>query len=286
MSKIGSLHLPFIVVLWLAGFAPTLAADTSLSEAVKAADSKYLEVPDSGAIDESPKIVTGGGEEGLPPSDEEISLGPLRVTLTYVEEEPMAAPHSLTDDLPGRADDVTPPEGEEPANDGEPSLEDIPEEAMLPGEFDLGETASRVPVVTVYFDGPSPGTGQPSSHGDLRYPEATDAQTAAPEIPTEPRFVAKLQGPNIGVSNPPVSIQIAELDPSNGHPEVVVSFFTGGAHCCSVTHVVTSNADGSEWTTVDVGEFDGGPLLAVDLDGDRIFEFETRDNAFLNAFAC
>ena len=65
-----------------------------------------------------------------------------------------------------------------------------------------------------------------------------------------------------------------------------MSFFTGGAHCCSVSQVVTGNADGSEWTTVDVGEFDGGPLLAVDLDGDGTYEFETRDNAFLYAFAC
>ena len=40
------------------------------------------------------------------------------------------------------------------------------------------------------------------------------------------------------------------------------------------------------WTTVDVGEFDGSPLLAVDLDGDGRYEFATNDNAFLYAFAC
>jgi len=67
---------------------------------------------------------------------------------------------------------------------------------------------------------------------------------------------------------------------------VVVSFFTGGAHCCSLTRVIASNDDGSEWKTVDVGEFDGGPLLSVDLDGDGTYEFETRDNAFLYAFGC
>jgi hypothetical protein len=77
-----------------------------------------------------------------------------------------------------------------------------------------------------------------------------------------------------------------ELDPSNAQPEVVVSFYTGGAHCCSATSVLTANADGSSWSTVDVGEFDGGPLLATDLDGDGHYEFQTRDNAFLYAFAC
>ena len=50
--------------------------------------------------------------------------------------------------------------------------------------------------------------------------------------------------------------------------------------------MVTSSADGSTWTTVDVGEFDGGPLLASDIDGDGRYEFETRDNAFLYTFGC
>jgi len=72
----------------------------------------------------------------------------------------------------------------------------------------------------------------------------------------------------------------AEIDPGNANPEVVVAFYTGGAHCCSDTSVVTSSPDGSTWTTVDVGEFDGGPLLASDIDGDGRYEFETRDNAF------
>ena len=112
--------------------------------------------------------------------------------------------------------------------------------------------ATRVPVVTVFADG---------------------------------KEVAKLEGEDTGFADPPVSVQIAELDPSNAQPEVVVSFYTGGAHCCSATSVLTANADGSSWSTVDVGEFDGGPLL-TDLDGDGHYEFQTRDNAFLYAFAC
>jgi hypothetical protein len=98
--------------------------------------------------------------------------------------------------------------------------------------------------------------------------------------------VARLEGEDTGLPDAPVSVQIAELDPSNSYPEVVVSFFTGGAHCCSATRVVTANSDGSQWTTVDLGEFDGGPLLATDLNHDGRYEFMTRDNAFLYAFAC
>jgi len=261
MSPIASLYLLLFGALSLVGLAPALA-EPSLSEAIEAADASYLAGPESGTIDDTPKIVAGGGEEGLPPVDEELVLGPLRVTLTYVEEEPSAA-------------------GEEPADNGEIPLEDIPEDAMLPGEFDLGETVARVPLVRVLLEAPNAADHVVASAES----EMGGSDQAAADA-TGPRLVAELRGPSTGVSDPPVSIQIAELDLGNAHPEVVVSFFTGGAHCCSVSHVVTGNADGSEWTTVDVGEFDGGPLLAVDLDGDGTYEFETRDNAFLYAFAC
>ena len=97
--------------------------------------------------------------------------------------------------------------------------------------------------------------------------------------------IAKLEG-DAGFGTPPVSVQIAEIDPANSQPEVVVSFYTGGAHCCSDTSVITSNKDGTAWQTVDIGEFDGGPMLATDPNGDGRYEFRTRDNSFLYAFAC
>jgi hypothetical protein len=303
MSTIRYLCLPLLAAIGLTA-TPGFAAEPSLGEAVRAADAKYLEAREIAAKDETPKIVAGGGEEGLPPLDDEVSLGRLRVTLTYVEDTAQAATRSLAQELPGEADDVPAP-ADEAAAEGDIPLEDIPEEAMLPGEFDLGESVSRVAVVTVHFDDPNPRPAAPA--GDMEAPDSDmdqpltadapdDASAAPPQTqaaepgappePIGPRVVATLKGPSTGVSDPPVSIQIAELDPTNSYPEVVVSFFTGGAHCCSVTSVVTSNADGSAWTTLDVGEFDGGPMLAVDLDGDGTFEFETRDNAFLYAFAC
>lgn len=97
--------------------------------------------------------------------------------------------------------------------------------------------------------------------------------------------IAKLEG-DAGFGTPPVSVQIAEIDPGNAYPEVVVSFYTGGAHCCSDTSVVTANKDGTAWQTVDIGEFDGGPMLTTDVNGDGRYEFKTRDNAFLYAFSC
>jgi hypothetical protein len=66
----------------------------------------------------------------------------------------------------------------------------------------------------------------------------------------------------------------------------VVSFYTGGAHCCSDTKVISASKDGASWKTIELGQFDGGPLLASDLAGDGHKVFETRDNAFLYAFGC
>lgn len=243
-------------VVGLAGPDFTAEAAPSLQEAVRAANAKYLEAPEIGIADDTPKIVAGGGEEGLPPLDEALVAGPLKVTLTYVEDG------SRTD---------------EPAPDE--AFEDIPEEAMLPGEAEIGESTARIPIVTVSVDSPA------TPAGDAGEPQGTNG-TGGAAAQSGPHVVATLTGPDTGLSDPPVSVQVADLDPGNPYPEVVVSFFTGGAHCCSVTKALTGNADGSAWTRVDVGEFDGGPMLAVDLDATGSYEFETRDNAFLYAFAC
>jgi len=244
MSPIRYWHLPLLGALCLAGVATADAAKLTLAEAIQQADSKYLDVPPLGGLGEAQEIVAGGGEEqGLPPVEDEISEGPVRVTLTYRKE-------------PGEEDEVL-----------------------------------YVPIVTVYFDHPqaAPHAAQgDEAAGDSAAPdegaEQGETQMGADEPLAGPPKVAELEGDSAAA--PLVSAQIAELDASNPYPEVVVSFFTGGAHCCSATSVVTSNADGSKWTTVDVGEFDGGPMIAVDLDSNGTYEFEIRDNAFFYAFGC
>ena len=145
--------------------------------------------------------------------------------------------------------------GEEGETPGPQEISQGAVKAALSYSEDKGEDGeiTRTPVVTVFADG---------------------------------KEVAKLEGEGTGFADPPVSVQIAEIDPGNSFPEVVVSFYTGGAHCCSDTSVVTSSSDESTWQTVNIGEFDGGPLLATDLNGDGHYVFQTRDNAFLYAFAC
>lgn len=96
----------------------------------------------------------------------------------------------------------------------------------------------------------------------------------------------RVEGAESFPGNPVFLVQIAEMDSSNPYPEVVFSTYTGGAHCCSDTRVLSSSADGKRWAEIKVGDFDGGPLGVSDIDGDGRHEFTIRDNAFLYQFAC
>src|SRR3990170_5309947 len=108
--------------------------------------------------------------------------------------------------------------GEEEETPGPQEISQGAVRAALSYSKDKGEDGeiTRTPMVTIFADG---------------------------------KELMKLVGEG-GFADPPVSVQIAEIDPGNQYPEVVVSFYTGGAHCCSDTSVITSSADGSAWQTV------------------------------------
>jgi hypothetical protein len=77
---------------------------------------------------------------------------------------------------------------------------------------------------------------------------------------------------------------VTRLDASDTVSQVLVSTFTGGAHCCSVLTVVESR-DGA-WRTFDLGSWDGDtPAMPRDLDDDGVKEFRFVDQAFLYTFA-
>lgn len=80
-------------------------------------------------------------------------------------------------------------------------------------------------------------------------------------------------------------LQIAEMDASNPYPEVIVSHYTGGAHCCNQVEVISSDPTGKQWRSLDLGAFDGGPHPLEDVDGDGQWEFVDRDNRFLYQFS-
>jgi len=110
---------------------------------------------------------------------------------------------------------------------------------------------------------------------------------------SEPLVTVSLNGQSVGqlrgaemVGGPAAVVQLAEMDPSNPYPEVLLSSFTGGAHCCNQIQVLSSDASGSCWREVTLGPFDGGPSPAKDPLGSGRFLIVDVDNRFLYRFDC
>jgi len=99
-------------------------------------------------------------------------------------------------------------------------------------------------------------------------------------------LVGSLQGAKRpGFSDSAAQVQIVELDQSNDSQEVLLSSFTGGAHCCGTVHVLAKNVSTQEWKEISLGPFDGGVLSAVDPLGGSNPLISTYDNRFLYRFA-
>jgi len=81
---------------------------------------------------------------------------------------------------------------------------------------------------------------------------------------------------------------VAEMDSSNGHPEVIVESYSGGAHCCEEIIVFSAPKRGASgsWRMFRMGVYDGGARPPRDLDGDGLAEILVRDDAFHYAYGC
>jgi hypothetical protein len=79
-------------------------------------------------------------------------------------------------------------------------------------------------------------------------------------------------------------IRLVRLDAASPRPSVVLTTWTGGAHCCMQTQVATQKAGGA-WTIAQGLTLDGDGYVFEDVDGDGIAEMLSYDNSFLYAFS-
>jgi hypothetical protein len=82
----------------------------------------------------------------------------------------------------------------------------------------------------------------------------------------------------------PATVALYRLDPGTSLPQVLLSYFTGGAHCCTVTQIATRDRAGA-WHLLPADWSDAG-RFPTDLDGDGELEIRGLDESFLYAFAC
>ena len=67
-------------------------------------------------------------------------------------------------------------------------------------------------------------------------------------------------------------------------PQVVVTQFSGGAHCCTATYIAARDASAGAWSLTTSAPRDGDGFTYEDVDGDGAKELIAVDNAFLYAF--
>jgi hypothetical protein len=88
-------------------------------------------------------------------------------------------------------------------------------------------------------------------------------------------------GPTIGIKGFP-ALRVRDLD-RDGEPEVLLSAFTGGAHCCVIAQILVLNADRSGYDPFDF-DFGNGGFSLRDPDRDGRPEFVSSDEAFAYRF--
>jgi len=91
--------------------------------------------------------------------------------------------------------------------------------------------------------------------------------------------------PDVASAQPRAHVFLIELESSGSMPQVVMTSFTGGAHCCTETDIATSDSDG-RWSVLKADRLDGDGYQFEDLGGDGVSELVSVDNSFLYAFDC
>lgn len=77
---------------------------------------------------------------------------------------------------------------------------------------------------------------------------------------------------------------VVKLIADSDTPQIVVTQFSGGAHCCTQTYIASRDATASAWSLIETPPRDGDGFSYEDVDGDGAQELVGVDNAFLYAF--
>lgn len=77
---------------------------------------------------------------------------------------------------------------------------------------------------------------------------------------------------------------LAKLVPDAPNKQVVVTSFTGGAHCCTKTWILSRDSEQAAWSKTEGAVLDSDGYWYEDVDGDGTLEMLSSDNSFLYAF--
>jgi hypothetical protein len=77
---------------------------------------------------------------------------------------------------------------------------------------------------------------------------------------------------------------VVKLMPQSPTPQVVITNYTGGAHCCTNTWILSRDAEHAAWSKTRAENLDGDGYWYEDVDGDGALEMLSVDNHFLYTF--
>ncbi len=79
-------------------------------------------------------------------------------------------------------------------------------------------------------------------------------------------------------------VSIMRLLPDTETPQLIITNFTGGAHCCTQTTILTRAPHSEAWLAITAATLDGDGYWFEDLNGDGGQELLSVDNAFFYTF--
>jgi len=88
-----------------------------------------------------------------------------------------------------------------------------------------------------------------------------------------------------GRDEPRTYVYVMNLDSRASFPQVVLTYYWGGAHCCMTTKIATIDGK-KKWHVVDGDVLDGEGYRFLDLDRNGEVELVSVDNSFLYAYGC
>lgn len=182
------------------------------------------------------------------------------------------------------------PKGIKAAREGLNTAADLPKDLFLsngqnfartvwspPGKSDLPIWTYRGGKPLVIFEEGLEITVSESLEGNIRFP--------AIELKRDGKVLLKeiIKGSEFFGEKMNAEVQIAWLDRTAPTPQIIFSSYWNGAHCCTVTRILTNR--GTEWVSVEAQTLDGGGYQLRDLDGNGDIELLSVDNSFFYKFA-
>ncbi len=79
-------------------------------------------------------------------------------------------------------------------------------------------------------------------------------------------------------------VAVVRLLPTADTPQIIITNFTGGAHCCTQTTILTRSPRSESWAAISAATLDGDGYWFEDINGDGAQELLSADNAFFYAF--